>query len=102
MKVNKEIIIVIKEDGTLYCNNFIEGLNNIKEHILQFPKDTPIHINSDKMLGLIFCICFRYVKRKQLLKYINSDEKMNRYFSSFFYSFFFIQFYYFAFLFYFK
>jgi biopolymer transport protein ExbD len=48
LKVNKEIIIVIKEDGTLYCNNFIEGLNNIKEHILQFPKDTPIHINSDK------------------------------------------------------
>ncbi len=48
LKVNKEIIIVIKEDGTLYCNNFIEGLNSIKEHILQFPKDTPIHINSDK------------------------------------------------------
>ena len=48
LKVNKEIIIVIKEDGILYCNNFIEGLNNIKEHILQFPKDTPIHINSDK------------------------------------------------------
>ena len=48
LKVNKEIIIVIKEDGILYCNNFIEGLNNIKEHITQFPKDTPIHINSDK------------------------------------------------------
>ena len=48
IKVNKEIIIIIKEDGTLYCNNDIEGLDNIKEHILQFPKDTPIHINSDK------------------------------------------------------
>ena len=48
IKVNKEIIIIIKEDGTLYCNNDIEGLDNIKNHILQFPKDTPIHINSDK------------------------------------------------------
>jgi len=48
IKVNKEIIIIIKEDGSLFCNNDIEGLDNIKEHILQFPKDTPIHINSDK------------------------------------------------------
>lgn len=48
IKINKEIIIVIKEDGTLYCNNNIEGLNNIKEHILLFSKETPIHINSDK------------------------------------------------------
>lgn len=48
LKVNKEIIIVIKEDGTLFCNNNIEGLKNIEEHILQFSKDTPIHINSDK------------------------------------------------------
>lgn len=48
LKVNKEIIIVIKDDGTLFCNNNIEGLSNIQEHILQFPKDTAIHINSDK------------------------------------------------------
>ena len=48
IKVNKEIIIIIKEDGKLFCNNNIEGLKNIEEHILQFPKDTPIHINSDK------------------------------------------------------
>ncbi len=48
IKVNKEIIIIIKEDGKLFCNNYIEGLDNIKEHILQFPKDTPIHINSDR------------------------------------------------------
>jgi biopolymer transport protein ExbD len=48
LKVNKEIIIVIKDDGRLFCNNNIEGLNNIQEHILQFPKDTAIHINSDK------------------------------------------------------
>jgi biopolymer transport protein ExbD len=48
IKVNKEVIIIIKEDGSLFCNNDIEGLDNIKEHILQFPIDTPIHINSDK------------------------------------------------------
>ena len=48
LKVNKEIIIVIKDDGRLFCNNNIEGLNNIQEHILQFPKDTAIYINSDK------------------------------------------------------
>ena len=48
IKVNKEIIIIIKDDGTLLCNNDIEGLENIKNHILQFPKDTPIHVNSDK------------------------------------------------------
>jgi biopolymer transport protein ExbD len=48
IKVDKEIIIVIKEDGTIYCNNFIEGLDKIQEHILQFSKETPIHINSDK------------------------------------------------------
>ena len=48
IKVNKEIIIIIKDDGTLFFNNDIEGLENIKNHILQFPKDTPIHINSDK------------------------------------------------------
>ena len=48
IKVNKEIIIIIKDDGALFCNNDIEGLENIKNHILQFPKDTPIHINSDK------------------------------------------------------
>ena len=48
IKVNKEVIIIIKDDGKLFCNNDIEGLDNIKEHVLQFPKDTPIHINSDK------------------------------------------------------
>lgn len=48
LKINKEVIIVIKDDGRLFCNNNIEGLNNIQKHILQFPKDTAIHINSDK------------------------------------------------------
>lgn len=48
LQIDKEIIIIIKEDGTIYCNNFIQGFEKIQEHILQFPKETPIHINSDK------------------------------------------------------
>lgn len=48
IKVNKEVIITIKDDGSLFCNNDIEGLDAIKEHVLLFSKDTPIHINSDK------------------------------------------------------
>jgi biopolymer transport protein ExbD len=34
--------------GLFIVITLIEGLDNIKNHILQFPKDTPIHINSDK------------------------------------------------------
>ncbi len=48
IKINKEVIIVIKDNGTLFCNNNIQGLYNIEKHILQFSKETPIHINSDK------------------------------------------------------
>ncbi|MDY0051854.1 MAG: TonB system transport protein ExbD [Aliarcobacter sp.] len=48
IKVNKEVIITIKDDGSLFCNNDIEGLDAIKEHVLLFSKDIPIHINSDK------------------------------------------------------
>ena len=48
IKVNKEVIITIKDDGSLFCNNDIEGLDAIREHVLFFSKDTPIHINSDK------------------------------------------------------
>ncbi|KAB7890267.1 TonB system transport protein ExbD [Poseidonibacter ostreae] len=48
MKVKKEVIITIKEDNTLHCGKEINGLKNIQEHILSLPKDTPIHINSDK------------------------------------------------------
>jgi len=48
IKLNKEVIITIKDDGGLFCNNNIQGLYNIENHVLQFSKDTPIHINSDK------------------------------------------------------
>lgn len=64
IKVNKEVIIIIKNDGTLFCNNDIEGLDNIKEHVLQFPKDTPIHINSDKNAKFeIFVLVLDMLKR---------------------------------------
>lgn len=46
-KIDKEIIIYIKEDGEIICDNLI-GLENIKKHIENFPKANPIHINSDK------------------------------------------------------
>ena len=42
----------------MYCNNLIEGFNKIEEHILQFPKETPIHINSDKMQNLNYLYQF--------------------------------------------
>lgn len=48
VKASKEVIIIIKEDGTVFCNNNIQGMLQIEEHVLFFPKDTPIHINSDK------------------------------------------------------
>lgn len=48
LKIDKEITIVIKNDGTIYCENKIKGLKNIENHILKFSKNTPIFINSDK------------------------------------------------------
>ena len=48
LKPNKEVVIVIKEDGTIICDDNIQGLENIKEHLLKFSKDNPVHINSDK------------------------------------------------------
>lgn len=48
MKAKKEIVITIKKDNTIFANKDISGLEEIKEHVLLSPKDTPIHINSDK------------------------------------------------------
>lgn len=48
LKPNKEIVIAIKEDGTIICDNNIQGLENLLDHILKFSKDNPVHINSDK------------------------------------------------------
>ncbi|MBU3014744.1 TonB system transport protein ExbD [Poseidonibacter lekithochrous] len=48
IKVKKEVVITITKDNTLHVNKEITGLENIQEHILSLPKDTPVHINSDK------------------------------------------------------
>lgn len=48
IKEKKEIIITIKKDNTIFAGKNISGLEDIKKHILLLPKDTPIHINSDK------------------------------------------------------
>jgi len=48
IKVNKEVVITIKKDNTLHCNKDIKGLEKIQEYLLPLPKDTPVHINSDK------------------------------------------------------
>lgn len=48
LKLNKEVIIIIKDDEQLYCNNNITNIKDIIRHILQFKKTTPIYIKSDK------------------------------------------------------
>jgi biopolymer transport protein ExbD len=48
LKVNKEIIIVINENGELFLENKIETLETIEQIILQSQKDVPIDINTDK------------------------------------------------------
>ena len=65
LKPNKEVVIVIKEDGTIICDDNIQGLENIKEHLLKFSKDNPVHINMIKYKIWCFCICFRYVKKHE-------------------------------------
>ena len=48
MKAKKEIVITIKKDNTIFASKDISGLEAIKQYVLLNPKDTPIHINSDK------------------------------------------------------
>ena len=48
MKPKKEIVITIKKDNTIFVGKDISGIEAIKEFVLLSPKDTPIHINSDK------------------------------------------------------
>ena len=48
LKPNKELIIVIQENGELYLEDKLATLENIEQIILQSSKETPIHINTDK------------------------------------------------------
>lgn len=48
LKPDKEIILVIQENGELFFEDKLITLENIENIVLQLPKDTPIHINTDK------------------------------------------------------
>ena len=48
LKPDKEVIIVIQEDGQLMIEDKPATLESIESEILQKTKETPIHINTDK------------------------------------------------------
>ena len=48
LKPDKEIILVIQENGDLFIEDKPERIQNIEQIILQSSKETPIHINTDK------------------------------------------------------
>ena len=48
LKLDKEIILVIQENGDLFIEDRLETLENIEKIVLQSSKETPIHINTDK------------------------------------------------------
>ena len=48
LKPDKEIILVIQENGNLFIEDRPETLENIEKIVLQSSKETPIHINTDK------------------------------------------------------
>lgn len=48
LKPDKEIILVIQENGELLFEDRVETLENIERLILESTKETPIHINTDK------------------------------------------------------
>ena len=48
LKPDKEIILVIQENGDLFIEDRPETLENIEQIILKSSKETPIHINTDK------------------------------------------------------
>ncbi len=48
LKPNKEIVIVIQENGDLFIEDRPETLENIEQIILKSSKETPINISTDK------------------------------------------------------
>ena len=48
LKLDKEIILVIQENGDLFIEDRLETLENIEKIVLQSSKESPIHINTDK------------------------------------------------------
>ena len=48
LKPDKEIIIVIQENGEILYENKVEILEEVEKMILLSSKETPVHINTDK------------------------------------------------------
>ena len=48
LKPDKEIILVIQENGEILYENKVEILEDVERIILLSSKETPIHINTDK------------------------------------------------------
>ena len=48
LKPDKEIIIVIQENGEILYKNKVEILEEVEKMILLSSKETPIHINTDR------------------------------------------------------
>ena len=48
LKPNKEIVIVIQENGDLFVEDRAETLENIEQIILKSSKEIPINISTDK------------------------------------------------------
>ena len=48
LKPDKEIIIVIQENGEILYENKVEILEEVEKIILLSSKETPVHINTDK------------------------------------------------------
>jgi biopolymer transport protein ExbD len=48
LKPDKEIVIVINEQGELFLDDKLVVLQNIELAILDKSKDTPVHLNTDK------------------------------------------------------
>lgn len=48
LKPDKEIVLVIQENGDLFIEDKPETLESIEQIILKSSKETPIHINTDK------------------------------------------------------
>lgn len=48
LKSDKEMIIVINEQGQLFLEDMQIALENIEFELLQKSKETPIHLNTDK------------------------------------------------------
>ena len=48
LKPDKEIIIVIQENGEILYENKVEILEEVEKMILLSSKESPIHINTDK------------------------------------------------------